>query len=52
MKKAICPITKKPMDCLKCKIPNERCIIWDWDDLIQKTIIFLREVIENEDATR
>jgi hypothetical protein len=52
MKKAICPITGKYFECLKCNAPkDDRCPFMQFDECIQKTLKFIREVVENESKT-
>ncbi len=50
MKKAICPITKKPFDCLKCRaiVGNEKCPYMLRDEQTDRELKFLRKVIERE----
>lgn len=49
MRKAICPITKKPMDCKACKVAkNDTCPYIEFDKVIEYTLKFVRELVENE----
>ena len=49
MRKGICPITKKPLDCQNCTaIKNDKCPYFALDDAIEYTLKFLRELVENE----
>uniref|UniRef100_A0A6M3JTQ0 Uncharacterized protein n=1 Tax=viral metagenome TaxID=1070528 RepID=A0A6M3JTQ0_9ZZZZ len=50
MKKAICPITKKPFDCLECFaiVDGEKCPYMLRDEQTERELNFLRKVIERE----
>ncbi len=50
MKKALCPITKKVFDCLKCKaiIDGEKCPFMLRDEQTERELRFLRKIVENE----
>jgi len=49
MKRAICPITKKVLDCKNCEsIKDAKCPYWEFDQAVEYTIKFIRELIENE----
>ncbi|MFH1231115.1 MAG: hypothetical protein V1709_06415 [Planctomycetota bacterium] len=49
MKKAICPITKKVFDCQNCTaIKDEACVYWEFDECVDHTLKFLRELVEKE----
>jgi len=51
-RKEKCPITKKPFNCDKCKVPDMsddgKCPVMRADDYIEETIEILRKVVENE----
>jgi hypothetical protein len=49
MRKAICPITKEPLDCKNCKaVKDDRCPYFKFDECIEYTLKFIRELLENE----
>jgi hypothetical protein len=49
MKKTICPITKDILDCKTCKaVKDDRCPYFQFDNCIEYTLKFIREVLENE----
>jgi len=50
MKKAICPITKKVFDCLKCRIivDGEKCPYMLRDEQTDRELKFLRKIVEGE----
>ncbi len=50
MGKAICPITKRVFDCLKCKeiADGEKCPYMLRDEQTEHELAFLRKVIERE----
>lgn len=52
MKKALCPLTKKPMDCKECKVlkDEEYCPMWEVDDWADRLAKFTRRVVENEQS--
>lgn len=47
-----CPVTKRPFNCDKCKVPDMddtgKCPVMRGDDYIEETIEILRKVVENE----
>uniref|UniRef100_A0A6M3LS85 Uncharacterized protein n=1 Tax=viral metagenome TaxID=1070528 RepID=A0A6M3LS85_9ZZZZ len=50
MRKAICPITNKPFDCLRCEeiVDDEKCPYMLRDEQTERELKFLRKVIERE----
>jgi len=50
MKKAICPVTNKSFDCLKCQaiVDGDKCPYMLRDEQTERELKFLRKVIERE----
>lgn len=50
MKRGKCPITGESFNCLECKVDwgNDRCPYMEWDDLVHRTLEFLRKVVADE----
>ena len=44
-----CPITKRPMECLECELPdNAFCPYIAFDKLVEKTLTFCRKLTDKE----
>jgi len=52
MRKAVCPISKKPFNCSDCTliVDGEKCPYMTLDKQNEKILRFIRKVVEKENA--